>query len=217
MDETASGGGTMRIVGFVVFGIGAVVLIFMRGCVSLERRAAHAATAKYLKAQADFEEEWKDKKEDLQKKSRELNEELSELRKKRFGAGKRDDADEIDRRMKSLNEEVSKVEKELSTIRKDEAKEREELTSGSWKKLRNHRRETNLGVLSWEYICQWFLIPAALLMFVGLILLAKWGTRSESMLSLVMIGVIVYSLFVGGEMWADSLLDSAQRFGSRRL
>ena len=207
MEETSSG--SMRLVGYIVFGIGAVVLVFMRGCVSLDRRSAHASSASYIKAQADFEDKWKDKKGDLDEQVKEMNEEISDLR-VNGGQENRD-------RIQELRDKLADIQKEQRDLQKDQSKERADLTKGKWKRLKRQQRDKNLGVLSTEYFCQWFLIPAVLLMFGGLVVLAKWGSKAESMLSMVMIGVIVYSLFVGGEMWADSLLDSAQRFSARRF
>lgn len=222
MNATTGGSAVMRTVGFICFGIGALVIVGMRGCVSLSRRGAHSAYAKYLKAQSDFRAKWEEERQDLEADQRRYSEQISELRDKMIGRNgaktpSPDERKRLDEEIKSLNEKLSEVRKKLSDIGKDEAKDKADLQTGKWRKLQRDATTSGFNVMTTEYFTQWFILPAAVVMFIGLILLAKFGTNAETLISLVIIGVIVYSLFVGGELWADSILDSGQRFGGRRL
>lgn len=210
MNEHVAGSGALRVTAMILIAVGALTVMIMRGCSSLQKRGAAADYSKYQQVQAEFRDKWQDKRNDLEKKSRDLTETMNERREADRKAGK--NFREIEDSLKVLREEQDKVNKQLRDIRNDEQKERDDLQAGDWKKLKQNSRRSVYAVAGWGYIRQWILIPSVCVFFLGLLLLAKAGTKTESMIALVMIGVVIYSLFVGGELWADSPLDSSWMF-----
>ena len=200
----------MRMTAMILIATGALVVVAMRGCRSLQKRAAASAYASYQKAQSDFRDKWQDKRTDLEERRRDLSERIQTIRDD--GRKAKKTFREINDSVKALSDELSEVSKDLRTIRADESKERAKLSSGEWRDLRKTYRTRVYGVSGWGYVQQWILLPGVGLLFVGLLMLAKFGTKTESLLAMVMLGVILYSLFVGGELWGDSPLDSAWMF-----
>lgn len=200
MNEAArSTGGVWRVIGYVLFGIGAATLMGVRGCGALQKRAGTASFAKYRLAQAEFQQKWDEEKADLQRKLRDYDDPIDQK------PAANNDWQERNRRRAEIN-------KDLEKVRKDEREAREDKERGDWKDLKRNSQADALAALRWGYLRQWILIPGVAVLAIGLVLLAIFGNRQETWLSLMILGVLVYSLFVGGELWADSQFDNSSAF-----
>lgn len=176
-----SEGPSAKKIGYICFAVGAVGLLLVRGSHSIQLTAMIADSVSYQEAQWEFNNEWNDKTESLQ-------EELKKLRK--------DGGDQ---------ERINGINEELAEIGQKKSEAQQKLVDGEWKEMQRSAQGTRYDFLTGWYLRQWFLVPSIICLAVGLLLVARTGESQESMISMVLLGVLVYSMVVGGAIWGDTL------------
>jgi hypothetical protein len=194
--------GFNRITGIACLLSGLLLVLFARGCDALGNRATAAAAVKYQVAQSEFRYEWNDKKSDLEDELQDLRGRLG------MGAPGRSDENLTPERRTQLMEDLQKKNEELADINAQELKARRKLERGDWRELQRNSEKKRASNVTAHYWREWmFLFGTAILTF-GLVAIGFTGDGAERIVCLVLVGVMVFSVYIGGIAWIDSLVTS---------
>ncbi len=165
--------------------IGLVLVLLSKGCDSIGQRGVDRAEAMKLKAVEKFDDGVKAKEVEIQR-------EIDEITAR--GDVKPDDQKKID--------ELNKRKAELD---KAEAKNRRAKEAGDWRELEAVARSAKSDHKINGYWRELFFVFAAIVLSLGL-LVVSWGADgAERWITLMMLAIITFSLFVGGMAWNPSM------------
>ena len=74
--------------------------------------------------------------------------------------------------------------------------------------LREAASKTATKNLIWAYWREWVFVIGSMALVIGLILVAFLGTGPERIVCFVMLGIITFSIYIGGMAWVSSMLNS---------
>ena len=161
--------------------VGLLLVLLSTGCDAINQHSAVRASAMAQSAVEQFEEDAQFKRQVLQ----------AEIK----GLGSRDDLKADDR--KKLDE----LRKQTVELDAQVEKDRRSKELGEWRDLRSAARNAKRTLAVNAYWHELFFVFAAIGLLLGL-LIASWAAEgAERWISLVMLAVITYSLFVGGTAW----------------
>jgi hypothetical protein len=183
---------------------GLLLVVVSRGCDSLSSRGVVSAHAKMTQAQNDFEARWD---RDLRKMTTErkgYEEQLNKVTDKPLS----------DEQKGNLEKKVNELTEKLKKVQDDKEKEAARLRDGAWADMANDAR--NAGA-SYETQAYWFgvgFLAGTVALVLGLLALAFSATTTvERILSLGMIAIIVFSIYVAGMAWFTSVAADAKGLG----
>ncbi len=169
--------------------LGLFIVILGKGCDGLGLRYVARAQALHKQAIMDFENKWADEYTEIDKKIRVYNEKIRE--EKDFK--KQDD----------LRKKVREFQEDRSELQDEQNDERYEKETDEWKPLRINALNASNGYRMSFYWYKWIDILGTIVLLGGLILVAFTGQGGDRWISLVMIGIITFSLYVVGTGWID--------------
>jgi len=162
--------------------IGLVLVLLSKGCDTVSHRGVDRADAIAKKAIEQFDDAAKGKELVIQR-----------------------EIDEITTRGEVKPEEQKKIDelkKRLSDFAASSAKERKAKVAGEWRELEfaAHTAGTDYKINSYWH--ELFFVFAAIVLSLGL-LVVSWGAEgAERWITLMMLAIITFSLFVGGLAWS---------------
>ena len=161
--------------------IGLVLVLLSKGCDSISHRSVDRAEAIAQKAVEQFEDDVKGKKLAIQRELDEIN---------ARGEVKPDDQKKID--------DLKKRQKEFAA---SAAKDRKAREAGEWGELDIAVRTAKTNDKINGYWRELFFVFAAIVLALGL-LVVSWGAEgAERWVTLMMLAIITFSLFIGGVAW----------------
>jgi len=207
--------GLTRVSGILFMFAGLCLVVVSRGCDSTNSRSVSAASARYQLVQNEFEDSWDDKITPVMKKIEVLKETMDEadedLKKER------DEDDPNRARIERLNANIEGYEDEikdqtekLATLKKDKIKARGEAALNDWRDYEIAVRDASSSNRLDGWWLAWMFLGGTLILLLGLLTLAAGGEPQEKLISLVMIAIITFSIYVGGAAWVDSLFSSVE-------
>jgi hypothetical protein len=161
--------------------VGLLLALLSKGCDAINQHGAVRASALAQAAVDQFEEDVQFKKQVLQ----------NEIK----GLSSRDDLKADDR--KKLDE----LRKEAAELDAQAAKDRKSKELGEWRDLRSAARNAKRTLAVNGYWHELFFVFAAIVLVFGLLIVSWAAEGAERWISLVILAVITYSLFVGGAAW----------------
>jgi len=175
-----------------VLGIGLVLVLFARGCDSIGQRAVAHANAKQQAARYALDDKYDDMiiQQGIRKERRALRKKQAEA------TGK--EADDIQKDVDSLDRKEKKI------LEKKE-KEEKQLQWGKWRGLKIAARDAADKNEVWSYWREWIFLAGSLLLMGGCLMVGFKGGGAERWVSLVMVAVVTFSLYVAGAAWVSSL------------
>jgi hypothetical protein len=174
-----------RWVGRPLVAFGLFMVLLSRGCDAINLHAAARATAAVQAAVQQFDE-------DRQFREQVLQNEIDDIR-------PRDDARPDERKADDRKKED--LRKQLRELQADAAKDRRGKETGEWHDLRAAARIAKRTYAVNSYWHELFFLFSAGVFVLGLLIVSWGGQAAERWLSLAMLAIIVYSLFVGGPGW----------------
>jgi hypothetical protein len=161
--------------------IGLVLVLLSKGCDSVSQRSVDRAEAIAHRAVEQFDDDVKAKESAVQ---REVDEIIGR------GELKLDDKKKI--------EDLNKRKAEIATA---SAKDRNARLAGDWRELEFAARVAVTNHKINGYWRELFFVFAAIVLAIGL-LIVSWGAEgAERWITLMMLAIITFSLFVGGLAW----------------
>jgi hypothetical protein len=175
--------------------VGIVLVLLSRGCDSLARRSVAAAQAKLQLVQADFSNDWEDDEIDLKQDIRDIQNDITKERE----AEKRDD-DAI----KKLEERLKKKQEDKTKFDKERAEATQEFQEGD---LRDYQYAATCAKARSEKGGWWreaFFVLGTLLVTLAVSSIGFQSTGPERIVSLIILAIIVFSIYIGGIAWLSS-------------
>jgi hypothetical protein len=174
--------------------IGLILVMLSKGCDAINQHSVVRATALAQAAVEQFDEDIQFRKQAVQ----------SEIK----GITGRDDAvmlagqhDKTDDLKGDERKKVEELRKELTEIDTQAVKDRKSKEAGDWHDLRIAARNAKRTFAVNSYWHELFFVFSAIVLLLGL-LIVSWGAEgAERWISLVMLAIITYSLFVSGLAW----------------
>ena len=161
--------------------IGLILVLLSKGCDSISRRGVDRAEAIAQRAEEQFNEEVKAKELDIQRQIDEITP---------GGEVKPDDQKKIG--------DLNKRKAELAV---SSAKDRRAKEAGEWREGRLAARTASTNHKTNAYWRELFFVFAAIVLSLGL-LVVSWGAEgAERWVTLMMLAIITFSLFIGGLAW----------------
>jgi hypothetical protein len=161
--------------------IGLVLVLLSKGCDSISQRGVERADAIAHRAAEQFEEDVNAKELEVQRQ-----------------------IDEIAARSEVKPDERTKIDdlkKRRSELAASAAKDRQARQAGEWRELESAARTAGLNHKINAYWRELFFVFAAIVLSLGL-LIVSWGAEgAERWITLMMLAIITFSLFVGGLAW----------------
>lgn len=94
---------------------------------------------------------------------------------------------------------------ELDDIREDHEKKVEKLKE-EWRDLEIDARDARAHAATWSYWLEWLFVLGTLALCIGLVGTALSGTGPKQTVALGILGIIVFSIYVGGMAWVSTVL-----------
>lgn len=198
--------GLTRKSGLACLLLGLVLAVGSRGCDGIAASSQGRDLGNYKLAQSELRDKYDDKRKEVEEEISELEEDIRNLRDEQRDADDAAERTKISERISSKNEKMSELREKVSEFRSEETKERTKLERGDWRALKIAARDASAKNMSGRYWRQWAFVLGSLLLVVGLIVLGFIGEENERKVCLVMIGIITFSIYVGGVAWVDSLI-----------
>ncbi|GAB4142761.1 MAG: hypothetical protein Tsb009_13290 [Planctomycetaceae bacterium] len=212
--NSQTGGGTLlglnRTVGTILLLIGLMMVLGARGCSTIAGRAKSRSNAKYELMQNEVKDKYAKKRIEVEEDLSQISEELSDLRDQQIRASTREERDRISQLITEKTKERDKERKNLSDLRKDENKELRELLAGKGRKQYQAARDAGFYKSTGSYWREWIFVIGTMILTVGLLTVGFTGYGSERTISLIMIAIITFSIYIGGIAWLDSIFDSVE-------
>jgi len=165
--------------------IGLVLVLLSKGCDSISHRGVERAEAVAQRAREQFKDEGEGKELAIQREIDEIN---------ARGEVKADDQKKID-----------DLKKRLTELTASSAKDRRAKESSEWRELDIAARTAIANHKINGYWRELFFVFAAIVLSLGL-LVVSWGAEgAERWITLMMLAIITFSLFVGGLAWGAIL------------
>ena len=161
--------------------IGLVLVLLARGCDTLGKRSVDRAVAKATAARDQFNDEW-------QKARLELEDKIATLAEK--SEPKAED-------QKTLSE----LRTQLNDLPSQEAKARRKFEAGTWRELDIKARTAKANDQINGYWREMFFVLASMVLAIGLLMVSWTAEGAERWVSLIMLAIITFSLYIGGTAW----------------
>jgi hypothetical protein len=161
--------------------VGLVLVLLSKGCESVSRQGVERAEAIAARAAEQFDDEAKIKQFELQRQIEEIS---------ARGEIKPDDQKRID-----------DLKKRQTDLAASAAKERQIKEAGEWRELEIASREAARRHKIDGYWRELFFVFAAVVLSLGLLIVSWAAQGAELWVSLMMLAIITFSLFIGGAAW----------------
>ncbi len=166
--------------------IGLVLVLLSKGCDSISRRGVERAEAIAQRAPDQFDDELKSKQADIQRQIDEITA-RGEIK-----------PEEQKKKEQKKKEELTKSLNDLTTR---SAQDRKAKASGEWRVMDIASRTAKTDDKINGYWRELFFVFAAIVLSLGLLVLS-WGAEgAERWVTLMMLAIITFSLFIGGSGW----------------
>lgn len=187
--------GLGRLSGLALLLIGLVFVLLARGCDSLANRSTFAKSARYRLELSEFNDEWEDKRSELEEK-------IEKLQKERAEIVDVTESEEIQKRLRDAQEELSEHNEDHQQARRN--KER-----GEWKSLKRASENAMNNNILGQFWRELLFVVGTVILSVGLLTVGFTGEPHERKICLIMITIITFSIYVGGIAWFETLIARA--------
>jgi hypothetical protein len=173
--------------------LGLVLVILSRGCDTLSSRGVTSSHAKVTQAQNDFQSKWDSQERKLERERQDVNQRMN-------------DPKTTDQDREGLRKQMTDITDRAKKVRDDKDKEETDLRTGAWASLISTARGAGATHDVWSFWFACAFLLGTLLLVLGLLSMAFTATGTiERILSLGMIAIIVFSIYVGGVAWFTSV------------
>lgn len=172
---------TTRAIAYLLIAIGFLGVLAAKGFESLTSRNVQRLEAIVALQQSEFEANWDEQRSSLEAERAQLRDNVN------LTAVSRRRMDEID--------------SQLGQLAINRANHRAELENGVWRERRQQARDAEQHEKIWAFWRQVGFLAATVVFCAGLLVMGLIGETAERSISLLIMGVIAYSLFVGGSAW----------------
>jgi hypothetical protein len=163
--------------------LGLILVLLSRGCDAIGKRGVDRAEMQVKLARDSFDDEW-------QKKNSDIADQITAI--KDAKEPKPDDA-----------EKIRKLEEQRSNLEKDQAKARKIFESGKLRSLTIAARDAAANNQVNGYWREVFFVLASILLAIGLLAVGWTAQGAERWISLIMLAIITFSLYIGGTAWVS--------------
>ena len=109
-----------------------------------------------------------------------------------------------------LDEVSPDYHKQSRELRADKGKERKRLQRDEWLDLKSNARSAKAANDMNGYWREWVFVIGSILLTLGAFTVAFRGTGAERLACLVLIGIITFSIYIGGAAWIGSIINTAK-------
>lgn len=187
--------GLGRLSGLACLLVGLIFVVMARGCDALALHSAVAAEARFQLQQNAFNNEWEDKRT-------ELNDKIEQLRKER-------DEAETPAEIEKIKTELDDAQTDLNELIENEQRARRNKERGDWKNLRRQAQDAKATNTLGQFWRELLFVIGTVVLSVGLLTVGFTGEQHERRICLIMITIITFSIYVGGLAWISSVISTA--------
>jgi len=158
--------------------LGLLLVLGARGCDALGKRNVEGAKARELLAEKKFEDTWDEKRGKIEDRIKRLS--------------------DAETSTEESSKELSKAREELSKLRDDQQKEKAALGRGAWRDLKIKARDAAAKNQISAYWRECTFILGTILLAFGLMIVSWSAQGAERWISLIILAIITFSLYVVG-------------------
>lgn len=162
--------------------IGLAMALLARGCDAVGRRAVTRAESKLVLAKARVADDWQQQRRDVQKEIKEIENKTN--------------------RTPADFDQVTSLNKRLTEIDENQRKAREAFEANELPQLEADARDASAVNQSNAFWREAFFVLASIVLAVGLLIVSWNAQGAERWISLVMLAIITFSLYVAGTAWS---------------
>jgi ribosomal protein S27E len=160
--------------------IGLILVLCSRGCDEIGRRSVDRAKMKITLAKDQFEDKWLATKADLEAQ-------IADLKTHDLKPGEQ--------------KHLEDLQKDLADMPGLQEKERKKAEAGAWRTLDSNARSALTSYQIDGYWRQIFFVFASIVLASGLLVVGWSADGAERWISLVMLAIITFSVYIGGLAW----------------
>ena len=97
---------------------------------------------------------------------------------------------------------------ERNKLRNDMTEQMQELNKGQWGDLRSAAEGAATSNVIWGYWREWLFVVGTMALAIGLVTVAFSTSGPERLVCLVMIGMLTFSIYIGGVAWLASAVST---------
>lgn len=213
--------GLNRTAGILLMFCGLCLVVISRGCDSTGNRSVARAAAQYQLVQNRFEDTWDRKMLPVESALAEARQNVEETEKEL--REERDKADpnqatieKLQTRVEDYEDDIETRTEELDKLKREQTKEFARAAREDWRNYEVALRDASSGQRMQGWWLAWLFLGGTLTLILGLLTLAATGEGHEKLISLLMIGIITFSLYVGGAAWIDTVFSSVDSQETRQ-
>jgi hypothetical protein len=158
--------------------VGLILVLFSRGCDVISQRNIARTAEKMASAVADFKETWEGKQLDIERAIK----------------LERDKNEPDQKKLESLDND-------LKETRKKKDKAEEENQTRAWRSLKIGAREADSAYRINGYWRELFFVFSTITLAMGLLVVSWTAEGAERWVTLIMLAIITFSVFIGGIAW----------------
>jgi hypothetical protein len=181
--------------------VGLLLVLLCKGCESVGRRGVESAEANLEKAKTQFQDEKNSKLNPIRRELGLPTQDETAIGDHGIATRPALTGHSADEAAKP--DEKEKLAKRLDELTKSYNKDENAKQDGEWHDLRNVAREANSGYKINGYWRELFFVFGGIVLSLGL-LVVSWGAEgAERWLTLVMLAIITFSMFIPGPGWVS--------------
>ena len=161
--------------------VGLVLVLLARGCDGIGKRGLERADMKVKAAKEEFDDGWQTTRLDLERQVAVIEE------------SKEPKAEE--------QKKLADLKSQLSDLDTRQAKARKAKESGDWRAMELNARTAKANYQINGYWREMFFVFASIVLSVGLLTVSWTAQGAERWVSLIMLAIITFSIYVGGTAW----------------
>lgn len=173
-----------RTIGQPLMLLGLVVVLLSKGCDTVGDRYVARLQAKHELAMSRYQDKFEQSRIYLEDKIQAI--------------GDKDELSERD------SERLIDMTDQLEELSEKKLKEEQELKRGDWREMKNAARDADANNKAWAYWRAGVFVLGTIVLSVGLLAVGFNGEGAERWICLMMLGIIMFSVYVGGAAWLSA-------------
>ena len=118
--------------------------------------------------------------------------------------------EEMKDREQRREDELERQREKREKFEKDKREDRQEMEKGEWLDLESQARTADEGNTMEGYWREWLFLIGSLGLVMGALSLAFGGTGAERIACLIIVGLVIFSIYVGGVAWTGSIINNVK-------
>ena len=172
-----------RVIGQPLVLVGLLLVLGARGCETVHSRYVDRVQAIATVAESQFQNGWTQERKALQTKLTELQEKVG--------------------RSTVESQQMLQLRKDIVALKARKTQEQNEKRNGVWREQQTAARDAEAAFKMWGWLRESVFVFGTIGLAIGLLAVGFSGSGPERWISLIMIAIITFSIYVGGIAWLN--------------